>query len=279
MMVFHCVPLLAAISTSLSMLIVPSLCQNSDKTFLGGESYALYPPWTGLSSNEGAISFTIRTSELSSLLLYAEGNGSIPSDGSTDYLVVTMDNGVIKILLQFFEIQLNAVNTTTISLGEHLNDNRPHTLLIRHSGPTLEYSIDSTEQANVTYSSIVVSNIGTNGIYFGGLPNTVTPILDSVRSEANFAGCLESIMASNNSQQVAPVMLLDQNNLTDGCIDPCSAVSCQVGECIPRWPDRGFCDCRGTSMSGESCSEGKHDVRWSMSELPILICSVITFTP
>lgn len=255
-MMFRCISLIVMVSVSCA-LIVPSLTQNNGKTFLGEESYAFFPPWLGLSMNEGAMSFTFRTTELNGLLLYAEGNGSQPSDGSTDYIVASMDNGVIYVMLQFFETNSNSLNLTRVSLGGSLNDNRPHTFSIRHSEEIIEYSIDSTDTVTINYSSPVVTNIGTNGIYLGGLPSSVTPVLEGVLDKANFVGCLESLMASNNSQQPTPVLPLGENNVREGCVDPCNAVSCSPGVCIPRWPDRGFCDCSGTSMSGENCNEGR----------------------
>lgn len=159
------------------------------------------------------------------------------------------------------------VQSLTLGSGMFLNDNQPHTLTIYHN-PDLqrfEYVLDSDAAVRVPHLAGVTPDFGPGGVFLGGVPPTITALAALV-NETFFIGCLEDVLLANStisSSSVANSVLQGLGlvrvggNVQDGCVDPCLAVSCGQGVCVRRWPDRAFCDCRGTGMMGASCSEGE----------------------
>ena len=241
---------------SLSAVLCVSACmgQVTSRTFFGNDSYVRLQGWN--QSPQRLLRFTFRTSEQNGLLLF-----TMSPEGSTreDYLLIRLVNGSLVI-----EYGNNIFLTSeTKSLGENLNDNQPHTVTVLHD-PVIyqfEYKLDSGRLVKKTYTSNI-PDFGSNGVFMGGVPFGSTLAVN----EVYFIGCLENVISASSSNltvdmdssslQALPVVE-SRGRIQDSCIDPCTRMRCGLGTCIPKWPDHAFCNCRGTGMLGESCSEGK----------------------
>lgn len=243
-----------ASSVLILVLLVP-LSSESSSTFYGNENFITYPEW--IASPQRLLRFTFQTSELNGLLLYT---GS--SDGAAqDYLLVRLVNGSLVVNLS---LQTNSVQGR--SLGWFLNDNQPHTLTVYHNPNVslFEYMLDSIPAVEEPYIPNLIPRLGTGGVFIGGIPSNAAPFAN----ETHFVGCLESVLfasaeisgpgvESSALQAVEPTGTVGR--IMDGCEDPCAGKNCNSGECVSRWPNRTFCDCQGTMMLGEDCSEGELD--------------------
>lgn len=222
------------------------------RTFFGN-GFIKTAPWIADPSNlnQRLLRFTFQTSERNGLLLLLEGNGHtftvMLQDGC---LVIGVDLGMDNSDQHIFDQEI-------------VNDNRPHTLTI-HQVPSsfrFEYRLDSGDVVQDTYASNIYTNFGTNETYFGGSPS-------GIANGTNFVGCLRDFLSavgnnlsvmSDNSELQALDVLSSEGRVEGDCRDPCADRDCGNGTCVPRWPDRAFCDCRGSNMVGENCTEGK---RW-----------------
>ncbi len=153
----------------------------------------------------------------------------------------------------------------TVSHGTFLNDNQLHNVTIFHDPALLEfeYVVDGAPRIEESYASGLIPGFGANGVYFGGVPPNA--ILLSL-ANSSFAGCLEGVEYDSGAisgpqdpnASPSPVQPEDVGGtVRNGCRDPCDAANCGPGVCVSRWPDRAFCDCRGTNMLGENCIEGE----------------------
>lgn len=235
---------------------LPSCTGQNATTLASRESYLVFPEW--VATPQRILRFTFRTSELNGVLLYSEGFDR------PDYLLIRLVNGTVE-----FRLSLEEDNVETKTLGEFLNDNQPHDLTVYHNPDPqilqLEYMLDS-EQAMEGYASGLVPAFGPGGVYIGGAPpNEVLPTITSLVNGTSFIGCVENVLSANGSitgssvpssmlQTLEPEM---GGEVQDGCPDPCLDVDCGEGHCVARLPNQTFCDCRGTGMLGEDCSEGK----------------------
>ena len=261
----HASTILGILAATLMLLIHPQSCQAAQDSYSGQESYAIYPGWAGLSLEKGLLQLTFETSTGSGLLLYAEGN-----DGQ-EALVVMLEGGKISVVVKgYMEIlfkfgtiyvPLLSLETEQFYLSENLNDNKPHTLSLQRTPDQFTVSV-LDRSASVTsslLSSVKLSSIGSKNIYIGGLPSNVTP---PFATSGHFRGCLGEIQFVNNStdtSSLVSVLPLEQQNVLEGCSDPCTNISCGdgAGSCVALLPDLYFCDCSSTSFGGANCTEGK----------------------
>ena len=232
-------------------------CQqtSNSKTFLNSESFEEYPPWVVVS--QGLLKLSFRTSESDGLLLYMD-DGMI----NGDFFRTRLLNGVLNIDLlgnDFFTSTLP--QPVSEVLGEHLNDNCLHnvSVLRDHTNTQFVISLDNLAPVTMTYTEFATSS----SLFVGGVSSTLRPATSNVTDDPHFVGCLVDIQYSNTStviDQLEYILPIDdknvENNLGGNCVEPCEGVSCGSGVCIARWPT-GFCDCRGTNMLGESCTEGE----------------------
>lgn len=224
-------------------------CQDpsSSRTFSGNRSFVQYPRWNA--DPQRLLRFTFQTSELNAVLLYTRG--------SSDFLLIRLVDGSL-----LFQLSLRPDEVEDHSLGVFLNDNLPHTVTVYHdpSISQFEYQLDSGSPLELSYASNLVPRFGPNGVFFGGVPAS-----SSLANDTFFVGCLENVLfssanisrsdvSSSTLQSVGPLQV--GGDVRDGCEDPCSAVSCGPGVCVARWPNRAFCDCRGTGFLGPECDEG-----------------------
>ena len=245
------------LSLTALLCISVALCmgQVTSRTFFGNDSYVRLQRWNP--SPQRLLRFTFRTSEQNGLLLF-----TMSPEGSTreDYLLIRLVKGSLVI-----DVELgNILTSETESLGKNLNDNQPHTVTILHDPDIylFEYKLDSGRPVEETYASNIIPDFGSNGVFIGGVPFGTTLFAN----ETYFIGCLENVISASSSNliidmdssslQALPVVE-SRGRIQNSCIDPCTTVMCGSGTCVTKWPDRAFCNCRGTGMLGESCSEGK----------------------
>lgn len=214
------------------------------KTLFTSDSFMLYPPW--IPSTVGLLTFSFRTSESDGLLIY--------------YADISITNGeYFRVKLLNGALRIDLLNDGQV-IGEHLNDNFLHTVSISHTkNVQFDVTLDSLDTVTIEYKPI---NIPTDvseplytGVFFGGVPEMPQLATRSVLDDPHFIGCLEDIRYSNTSSLMynAPII---ENGVEEGCEDPCVGKSCGSGVCVPRWP-AGYCDCQGTGMLGDRCTEGK----------------------
>ena len=227
-------------------------CQQTSK-FLNSESFAEYPPWVVVS--QGLLKLSFRTSESDGLLLYMD-------DGFTNgnFFRTRLLNGVLNIDLLGNDFSTLPQPVAEV-LGEHLNDNCLHNVSVRqdHTNAQFMISLDNLAPVTMTYREFET----TSSLFVGGISSSLRPATSNVTDDPHFVGCLVDIQYSNTStviEQLEYILPITDknvvNNLGENCVDPCEGVSCGSGVCIARWPT-GFCDCRGTNMLGESCTEGE----------------------
>lgn len=223
-------------------------------------SYQQYPAWSP--TPQRILRFTFQTSECDGVLVYTEGCNT------EDYLLVRLVGGAVVARLSLGEDGERHSEEET--LGGDLNDNQPHTFTIYQNPAVsqLRYTLDSLGPVEELYPSDLDPEFGPGGVFLGGVPDS-SPRSGEPPFDAFFVGCLRDILFANGT---IPSEDVDSSTLgvvgvvgtagtvQDGCLDPCSGVSCGAGRCVSRWPDRGFCDCRGTMTLGEECSEGKRPI-------------------
>lgn len=234
-------------------------CTGQDATTLASrESFLMFSEWIPMPQR--ILRFTFRTSELNGVLLYSEGCDR------PDYLLIRLVNGTIEV-----KLSLREGNVETRTLGEFLNDNQPHIFTVYHNpNPQIlqfRYTLDSSSPVVEGYASDLVPAFGSGGVFIGGAPpEGVLPNISPLVNGTSFIGCVEDVLFANaaivdpsvpSSSLQALVRVGMGGVVRDGCPDPCSGVNCEAGICVARLPDHAFCDCRGTGMLGESCSEGE----------------------
>ena len=227
--------------------------QTKARTFFGNGFIKIAPwiinPWT--MDSELILRFTFQTSERNGLLLFMKGN-TLEKAGHT-FLVMLQEGSLV------IEVDLGIHNLDKHKFDNFLNDNQPHTLTLHHipSIPQFEYRLDEGSVVKDPYASNIDPDFGSNETYFGGAPSGIV-------NETNFIGCLSNIWAvvggnlsvvSNISELHALDMELSVGRVEEGCINPCADRDCGNASCVARWPDRAFCDCRRSRMSGENCSK------------------------
>lgn len=227
-------------------------------TLASSDSYLMYPQW--IASPQRILRFTFRTSALNSVLLYSEGCER------PDYLLVRLVGGSIEVSLS-----LRQGNIETRRFGLFLNDNEPHVLTVYHNpDPQILqfcYMLDGNTPVVENYASDLVPAFGNGGVFIGGAPlNSTAEEVGPLLNGTSFIGCVEDVLFLNStisnvdipsSSLQAPERIGMGGVVRSGCTDPCSAMSCGAGLCVTRWPDTAICDCQGTGMLGENCSEGE----------------------
>ena len=196
------------------------------------------------------------------MLVYTEGCTA------DDHLLVRLEGGAVVARLSLGENGERHLQEE--SLGENLNDNTPHTITI-YQDPALyqlRYVLDSLDPVEETYPSDLYPEFGESGVYLGGVPDS-SPRSGEAPFNTSYVGCLEDVVFANgtiSSEGVATSELSvvgvvgTRGMVQDGCLDPCSGMSCGEGSCVARWPDRGFCDCRNTMALGVACDEGELEI-------------------
>ena len=239
-------------TTTLGAFCVPQPPSNGNtgRTFLGGKNYAVYPQW--LIEDEGLCEFVIRTSRLNGFLFYMDG-----AETSQDFLYIRLVEGIVTV-----EVGIGTPQSTLATqFGKNINDNQPHTVTVIHSNKQFEFRLDGATVTRLNYSEIFSTDFHSQ-VLFGGVPDSYSVHLNSTRSAVSFAGCLQSIQfanltnASSMLQTRNPVM---ENEVQNGCLDPCRSNPCSNGgQCIQQWGTGTgyYCDCRGTSQAGSNCLEG-----------------------
>ena len=232
-------------------------CTGQDATSLASrDSFLLYPKW--MPAPQSILRFTFRTSELNGVLLYSGGYER------PDYLLIRLVNGTVEVQLSLEE---GIVETRTF--GEFLNDNQPHILTVYHNPQILrfQYALDALPAAVEGYASGLVPAFGPEGVFIGGAPpDRVSPNIIPLVAGASFIGCIGNglVMSANITGTNVPSSTLQTLEFVElggvvwaGCPDPCLGVDCGAGRCVARLPDHTFCDCRGSGMLGENCTEGE----------------------
>ena len=206
------------------------------------------------------LRLSFRTSELNGVLVYIEGCDR------PDYLLIRLVNGTVEVRLS---LEAGIVETRT--LGEFLNNNEPHVLTVYQNPQLLrfQYALDALVVVE-SYASGLVPAFGPGGVFVGGAPPErvlagIVPLVNGT----SFIGCIESVFAGSGNFPGAEVPSSSLLRLEPievggvirpGCPDPCLGMDCGAGHCVARLPDIAFCDCRGSGMLGENCTEGEQSM-------------------
>lgn len=269
--------LISLLALSCTSLLSVGEAQVDSFTFFDSAngSYQLYPAW--IPSPQRVLRITFQTSRREGVLLYTEAcTTNPPTENDPDYLLVRLEGGAVAIQLSLGGDRIRmgpgvVRHFAEDTLGENLNDNQPHTLTLFHSPDIFQfrYALDALEPVEVIYDTPPSTNpdplFGPGGVYVGGVPDS-SPWSGQEPFDEFFVGCVRDVLfgsgpipsegvASSTLEGVGAVGTV--GTVQDGCLDPCSGVSCGAGRCVARWPDQGFCDCRGTMALGEECSEGE----------------------
>lgn len=234
-------------------------CAGQAATLASSDSFIRYSPL--IPSPQSILRFTFRTSELNGVLMYSEGCNR------PDYLLVRLVNGSIEVQLSLRE---GLVESMTFGGPTPLNDNQPHIFAVYHNPQNLQfrYLLDDGSPLVEGYAAGLVPAFGIGGVFIGGAPPNTgeNGIPTDLLNGTSFIGCMEDILFASSdisdvdvpsSTLLALVEVERGGEVRDGCTDPCSGVSCGAGRCVARWPDITICDCQGTGMLGETCSEGE----------------------
>ena len=262
------------VSLMLLMMLVNTRGQDS---FSGNGTYARYPGWSGLSGTDGLLLITFRTSHSVGLILYAEGLKD--GDDQNEELEITLVGGQISVnVLQRRDAQPTFESVfEQFYLGQNLNDNKPHMLSIQQLDGTMSIRIVDQPDSEVNSTLLgTPSSIGSTELYFGGVPMSVDSQLSA--SSSPFIGCLDDVQFANTStlpESLVSVMPLEQSGVVNGCVDPCTSVSCGQGECVAILPDQFHCDCSSTLMGGANCNEGILHIRLYRVSVCVCVCACI----
>ena len=236
-----------SISTKWTLVVILCICKDQvcfgqPRSFRGDGSHLISQP---LSAESVLLRFTFQTSAPNSLMLLSDRNGVELSVQLIDGSVVIEDN-------------LKENHT----LGRFLNDDVPHTLTIYHNSINLRfiYQLDNLDSEINSYPSGHTLVFGAQGFYFGG------PLMEM--KYPPFAGCLRDIFYGDGNNQSLTVSLIssslqqlpvtESEGGTFGSCDQCDGVNCGQGRCVVNWLlSSALCDCRNSTMVGESCSLGK----------------------
>ena len=267
------------------LLLCNNICRGQDdtsRTFLGAGSYAVFPRW--IATTQGLAELSFITSAPSGLLLYID---SMESSG--DYLLLLLENGSVTVEVRVGgSAELLSPVVLEGRIGEHLHDNQLHSIRIQHIDSLFIFILDGNSPSELELEFQYPQDLflDTRGqVFSGGIPESYVPDAQFDTS-LNFIGCLQDIQFVNNSffslQFLQP---LEESGVMPGCVDPCSNVSCNGGECVPQWPtsETAFCDCRNTGRAGPTCSDGKHacacDVAVGYSSTAVSYSSVLIIYP
>ena len=134
---------------------------------------------------------TFNTLEEAGLLLWKGQTEAAGLTTSEDYLMISLRGGRPQV-----EYDLGG-GQMTVSLGQKVNDDLPHTLSIARTGRHLSVSLDGLHQQNKTSEgSYEVFNTDGN-IFIGGAgPRPVTELTQS-RATRTFVGCVHSLVINN----------------------------------------------------------------------------------
>ena len=198
--------------------------------------------------------FTFRTYH-NGLLMYMD---SLPRESDQmlgTYFILNLVDGVLETEV----LMLSTFMMNTERIGENLNDNENHTVsvLLDVVNTELTVTLDgSSITVSYDHGDLTDQNIGTSGLYFGGVPDIHTVFLSGAENFEHYDGCIMGIRYSNETIGLMPETPIAENAVTEGCIviDPCDGVECGAGVCVS---PHGICDCRRTGMLGASCTEGK----------------------
>jgi len=213
------------------------------RSFIGDGSHLISQP---LLAESVLLRFTFQTSSPNGLLLLSDSEGVELSVQLVDGKIVIEDN-------------LNENRT----LGSFLNDDKPHTLTIYHNSDNIRfiYQLDNLDSVDNTYTNENTHVFGAQGFLFGG------PLLTA--RYPPFVGCLKDILYSDgsnipslsvslNSSILQELSVTESENGIFGSCNQCDGVNCGQGKCMVQWSiPSPFCDCRNSTMIGESCSLGK----------------------
>ena len=197
--------------------------------------------------------FTFRTTQPNCLLVYMDSG----QPGDAPFFKLSLVQGVLEARVLGASLALESV-----TVGEDLSDNQNHTVSVElnAAGGSFTMTVDGLMSQQLSYFNSFFPHVGTNGLYFGGIPDHIEVASGSmVRDDENFNGCLINVRYSNISTSVSDLMPVDpliENAVTEQCNDVCEGVECGAGVCVELYPV-GVCSCRGTGMLGANCTEGK----------------------
>ena len=144
-------------------------------------------------SKDEKLELTFSTLEESGLLVW---KGQKETDGevtSEDYMMISLRGGRPHV-----EYDLGG-GQMTVSLGQKVNDDLPHTLSIARSGRHVSLGLDGLHQQNETSTgSYQVFNTEGNIFVGGGGPRPVTELTRS-RFSKTFVGCVHSLVINNRA--------------------------------------------------------------------------------
>ncbi|CAH0716594.1 unnamed protein product, partial [Brenthis ino] len=195
------------------------------------------------------IEISFKPSDSNGIILYSSQN----DDGTGDYLVLQLVNGVPEFTLKF------DTSAPLIVKGDRpLQLNAWHTIRLSRSGSKVTMDIDNTGPFVAESSNAyAVLDLDSN-LYVGGVPNQRPPELEYA---TGFVGCVSMLILGKEEKKIMADSI-QRNNVYD--CDSCTANLCQNdGMCQEARNERGYmCICPtgyaglNCDRPGESCRPG-----------------------
>ena len=170
------------------------LSLSSKYRFTGSKcQYLTFQSWYTSSrviiEGEQTLSFEFRTKNLNALLLYMDDSGN------TDYVTLLLDNGAARLRFKFGKPQ-----SITLLVGEYLNDNNWHRVLLTRHRYALTLSIDGNTASKSVDGEGRAYFVPQSFTYFGGLPKRHRHrlTLPAASDKAKFIGEMRRITLNRN---------------------------------------------------------------------------------
>ncbi|KAK6166927.1 hypothetical protein SNE40_023527 [Patella caerulea] len=228
---------------SLSSIILVSLITVNSLRFRGEpNTYAKFPVWNACIN--ASISFEFKTTQSNGLFLYTDNNGRY------DFFEVALKDGSVQLRLNVVDEQDGSVE---IVLGNNLNDNRWHSVVVKRKHFETILQVDDTSSSKVAFGSD--SGFGdrrkNNFVYFGGVPlgyarDSRRSPLDETVTDAKFEGDLRNILYFNCTCIPERASVLNYQGVSR---EP--RETCEINNRCPA-------DCPCVSVEGDSGCECKY---------------------
>lgn len=211
------------------------------RTLLPGDAYLVYPLW--LTSTQGKIELTFKTSVSNVTLLYIAGKGE-------RHLHLSLNAGRLACSFQPGNIPKKQMTK------RHWNDDLWHKITIIHISGRIEVDVDGSQELHL---------VNTTASFFDTLPPSYIGGVPSRHSQGRYQslqGCIREVRMINNSFTQyghKTTHLIAQNRSMKGCHGPCEVnnKTCNDGQCIGNWlTGQTICLCPPLT-TGEHCQQSE----------------------